>query len=1090
MPISPTACWALLGCFLLGTASTFADTTLPAKQEIRRSVAIVANPLEDDASLYALSFVGSRFGCAVGDRGVCWITRDGGKSWAFARTPVKCALRDVRFLTDRIGWAVGAEVAPYTRFASGVVLHTTDGGITWVIQSQGRLPPLYQVRFFDDQLGLVIGEATTACPAGMLATTDGGTTWNSVNGPRATGWRTAALTPAGTGIVAGPRGGLGIITRDQLVRTVNQFRGLRGFNAVALSSDGSGWLVGDGGWALRTTNGGGSWSLPAAALPVRLRDCMEFQAVAQVGEQVWIGGAPGSVIWHSPDAGKHWESQPTGETTPWRSIAFQSEKQGVAIGDLGKILRTEDGGQTWQPVRGGGRHLAFLSVQARPDQVSFSTIAKYSAEWGYRSGTVVMTRRDLGTAADEHRAMPLQLEEAISSVGGNISTVDWRLPLTVPGLDRDRDKLLDEWSLLTDDQLPEVVLTDLIAQIRTWQPEVILLSEPAPEDAAGRITWDAMVKAIDQAADPAIGRELHQLIGLAPWTVKKVFTRAILPKPGLLSVQPREMLVRVGLPIDQLVEPAAARVLGSPTLALAVETLQLVRSGIEADIANPTLFGGLDLPTNGPTRRAFLPTNLEGLEQRQLAIKSREGFVNFSRQLMDGPDQGNQLIAQLRSKVASLPPDEGAKLLSDVARGYRERMLFDGAEQTYSLLLELYPGHPAATESAGWLLRFWTSAEMGWLRIKPQLSEKGETRPNMAVMQADFQQAMNTNQKRPGSLAAAELPAATSSPTEKTNTPVRVKPKGLVNLVAGEETSTGAADLLTLQGEQWRQSADRITGLVDRIAPGFFREPEIQLAVAALMRRSSRPADADRVIDELLKLDSKDAWSQLAQGELWLIKPQIRSPRPVATCRRTSLPPRLDGELSDACWEGAAELFLTDQSTEAETDFMGAAPVKKGGVQILKARPMILLLHDDRFLYMAGTIPRHAGLSNDPPKQAGRTHDADLGLHDRISFALDTDRDYNTFYRFEVDQRGATREACWDFSGWNPKWYVASAADDQVWRFEVAIPWEELAPAAPAPNTFWAIGITRTMPTIGIQGWNHPLTEEPSPKTFGLLRFE
>ena len=146
--------------------------------------AVAATPLQDDATLHAVTFVGARFGCAVGDRGVCWITRDGGANWDFSPTPVQCALRGVHFLTDRIGWAVGGEVAPYTRFASGVVIHTVDGGQTWQLLSQGTAPPLTQVRFLDQELGMAVGEATPQCATGVLATIDGGVTWTPTSGPR------------------------------------------------------------------------------------------------------------------------------------------------------------------------------------------------------------------------------------------------------------------------------------------------------------------------------------------------------------------------------------------------------------------------------------------------------------------------------------------------------------------------------------------------------------------------------------------------------------------------------------------------------------------------------------------------------------------------------------------------------------------------------------------------------------------------------------------------------------------------------------------------------------------------------------------
>ena len=297
----------VVGCLCFGGFPSAVMSQAPRSRAIAAAVpAVSATPLQDDASLHAVTFVGTKFGCAVGDRGVCWITRDGGEHWTFSPTPVQCALRGVHFLTDRVGWAVGGEIAPYTRFASGVVLHTVDGGQTWQLLSQGSTPPLAQVRFMDQELGMAVGDANSRCPTGVLATVDGGKVWTPVDGPRATSWQTAAILPGGAGVVAGPRGELGILARGQLSRVVDTLKGLRGLNAVTIGPAGTGWLVGDGGWVLKTKNNGISWAPPQEELPLALRDCMEFQAVAQVGEHVWIAGAPGSVIWHSDDGGQRW----------------------------------------------------------------------------------------------------------------------------------------------------------------------------------------------------------------------------------------------------------------------------------------------------------------------------------------------------------------------------------------------------------------------------------------------------------------------------------------------------------------------------------------------------------------------------------------------------------------------------------------------------------------------------------------------------------------------------------------------------------------------------------------------------------------
>ena len=111
--------------------------------------AAVATPLQDDANLHDVQFVGQKIGWAAGDRGTVWKTDDGGAKWEFVKTPVDCSLRSVCFLTNRVGWIVGGGTTPYTKLGFGVVLFTNDGGRTWEQPSNASLPRLHYVKFFD-----------------------------------------------------------------------------------------------------------------------------------------------------------------------------------------------------------------------------------------------------------------------------------------------------------------------------------------------------------------------------------------------------------------------------------------------------------------------------------------------------------------------------------------------------------------------------------------------------------------------------------------------------------------------------------------------------------------------------------------------------------------------------------------------------------------------------------------------------------------------------------------------------------------------------------------------------------------------------
>ena len=119
-----------------------------------------------------------------------------------------------------------------------------------------------------------------------------------------------------------------------------------------------------------------------------------------------------------------------------------------------------------------------------------------------------------------------------------------------------------------------------------------------------------------------------------------------------------------------------------------------------------------------------------------------------------------------------------------------------------------------------------------------------------------------------------------------------------------------------------------------------------------------------------------------------------------------------------------------------------------------------------------------------------RSDDAELSGQDRLSLHLDVDRDYATCYRFDVDQRGWTADACWDNAAWNAQRFIAVAGLSNEWLLEMAIPFGELVPQPPQPGETWAAGVVRILPTAGVESWSMPAGTTPQPQGFGLLRFE
>lgn len=108
-------------------------------------------------------FANNNTGWAVGKDGAIRKTADGGTTWLGQSSPVHEDLESVYFISSLIGWACGKE---------GYIIKTTDGGTTWNLQASNAADDLYAIYFFSNDNGVAVGKR------GIVVTTDnGGTTW-------------------------------------------------------------------------------------------------------------------------------------------------------------------------------------------------------------------------------------------------------------------------------------------------------------------------------------------------------------------------------------------------------------------------------------------------------------------------------------------------------------------------------------------------------------------------------------------------------------------------------------------------------------------------------------------------------------------------------------------------------------------------------------------------------------------------------------------------------------------------------------------------------------------------------------------------
>lgn len=118
-------------------------------------------------------------------------------------------------------------------------------------------------------------------------------------------------------------------------RTTNDLRG------VFFSDPNVGWAVGFNGTILKTTNGGLSWSSQTSGVFDDLHS-VHFESLSTG----WAVGAGGRIL-KTTDGGANWTIQTSGTNEVLWSVYFVNESAGWAVGDHGVTLRTVNGGSDW-----------------------------------------------------------------------------------------------------------------------------------------------------------------------------------------------------------------------------------------------------------------------------------------------------------------------------------------------------------------------------------------------------------------------------------------------------------------------------------------------------------------------------------------------------------------------------------------------------------------------------------------------------------------------------------------------------------------------------------------------------------------------
>ncbi|HTU27010.1 MAG TPA: hypothetical protein VMF30_16505, partial [Pirellulales bacterium] len=623
--------------------------------------------------------------------------------------------------------------------------------------------------------------------------------------------------------------------------------------------------------------------------------------------------------------------------------------------------------------------------------------------------------------------------------------------------------LVEDWNRASDGRALDRLDAYLVRQLRIWRPAVVVIAgnsaaqradKPAASSATAgaesNVIAQAVLSAVERAADPTRHSEQIVAAGLQTWKVDKVYSALPDGQMGVTSINTAQLSVRGRRPLAEIAQSARGLVSDDGTLdyqpAPPARGFRLLINRLPQEAGTNDFFSGITIAPGSEARRQRLAASGQGVEQLKRTAQTRRNLQAIVSQAEGAQAEAGHWLAEIGQLARSLDDASGAEVLFQLGERYYRQSRWELAAEAFEMVADRYPQHPLAGAALVWLVQYYASGEAAWrCRQGDRLTAQQITAIEPAAAGA------GEPAKRAERIAS--IPRGRDAPAQQITTQ-----GGLI----------GPTDLATTRAQRAAALAKRL----GEVESSLLAEPHVGFPLAIANRRQGYPRQAERFYTSLCRDRPHDAWWAAADCELWLPERTGLPSKPAASCKPVTGKPRLDGQLDDAVWKTARPLELHSGSRD---DGAWSA--------------VAMLAYDNEFLYLA-TSCRQTAAIHQAKIETRRQHDADLVSQDRVEFCLDVDRDYTTFYRLSIDQRGCTHDACWHDAGWNPRWFVAAAREDDVWTVEAAVPLVELAREAPTSGQAWALGVTRIAPGVGSQSWITPARAEPTAEGFGLLLFE
>ncbi len=1071
-----------------------------------------------DANLNDLVILSEDHVLAVGDRGLMIRSDSSGRNWETLETSTTANLHGLRFSSLGFGLAVGGWIGSDTRMSHAVLLRSDDGGRQWQSVPVPQLPRLIGVRIQENYC-LAWGDYSPQWRTGLFESLDGGQTWRGVQRmasgeqtPLPIGHATAAeLVSSGQVGVVDSLGRAYIETSRResqdapLMNIAEPNRPLRGLHFT-----GSSWLACGARGELIASPDGLLWSDVAVPLSAAAKQLCEWQAISQIGETIWVCGQPGSIVLTSPDRGGTWHVRRTGQTLPLSAIQFVDQNRGWAIGPMGLVLATRDGGQSWYAQRNSSRRLGMLAVSRDWQSLPWAPLA--AAAWD----------EQLAVAAKVYQTVdPIEEANFLPSVSAAYRDVAPQVSLAgaehVP---------LEESN---DQSAPSPLVAQLAMHLRCWRPDVVLLGQvPADSELAPQPLTDWLGQAwlrhplpelqqsleVEALAAMKLSTEVDTVmvdeLDLPVWSVSKLASTCE-PERGQYTEQCGRLLRTTGVSIWDCLLPLSLRDRSAATTT----SMRTIWTHSQAKSSFNTLLGAI--PASGETQREIHLKNIGNFQLVMGRVHRDRSIEQLAQRPVDSLTI-EQWSRDLDFLMRSVPMRECAAVLQRLANRLSVTHDWPQRQVVYQRLIDSTPHADAADwarldqlamgvsdESLAWR-RFETRRADGLQRSYGPLQAVPTSEPGTALDPLGNLEQTNRRARAEswnatpfGEVKLANesgVQSALAVVTASAAMPVMSPPPHAMIPLSSDASSASPADarqvdalnramfdaaqsLGTVSDSSWQ----KLLHVTHAQSPLLLTRPDMELrqfrsqqaaqqhAPEAGLERVGRLADARQLI----------GWPQMAQQELALQQGRAHELRWAVRAKSTHQPPLLDGSLDEQFWQVADVMEL------AELEFDKGQSPQAGATDPQRPKTLVRWGFDHEYLYVGIIAPRSG---ESPPPVERRGYDADLDAVDHLRLTLDTDRDYCTAIELGISADGRTYDRCCGYVEYNPKWHVSVRSQPQHWTAELAIELADLTCHTQLPGSAWAVSARRLQPGKATQSWSRLRTHVPYLQASGLLLFD